>query len=85
MAEWSWPAHAIQAGFHVDFYIHFNTHGYTSLFRKNTDAWRFSDRYGFSFFDQAGLGNIREFVDEYLVHYEATPRPGIHQHSNRQP
>ena len=72
LAEWSWPAHAIQAGFHVDFYIHFNTRGYTSLFRKNTDAWRFSDRYGFSFFDQAGLGNIREFVDEYLVHYEAT-------------
>jgi maltose alpha-D-glucosyltransferase/alpha-amylase len=32
--------------------------------------------YGFSFFDQQGLGNIMEFVDEYGARYRATRRAG---------
>jgi maltose alpha-D-glucosyltransferase/alpha-amylase len=76
MSEWSYPERAIQAGFHIDFYIHFGTTGYTSLFRKNTSRGMGANRYSFSFFDKAGLGNITEFVDDFTRHYQATRRAG---------
>jgi len=76
VSEWSYPQRAIEAGYHIDFYIHFGNPGYTSLFRKNTSRGMGANRYGFSFFDSAGLGNISEFVDDYLKHYEATRRDG---------
>ena len=76
MSEWSYPERAIMAGFHIDFYIHFGTTGYTSLFRKNSGFGMGSNRYGFSFFDKAGLGNIMEFVDDFTPHYNATRHNG---------
>ena len=76
LSEWSYPERAIQAGFHIDFYIHIGTTGYTSLFRKGTTRGWSSNRYAFSFFDELGLGNIMEFVDEYSYHYHATHKAG---------
>ncbi|NLG98458.1 MAG: glycosylase [Chloroflexi bacterium] len=76
MSEWSYPERAIQAGFHIDFFIHFGTTGYTSLFRKNSGRGMGSNRYAFSFFDKAGLGNITEFTDDFLRHYNATKQAG---------
>lgn len=76
LSEWSYPERAIAAGFHIDFYIHFGQSGYTSLFRKNSGNGRGASPYGFSFFDKAGLGNIREFVDNFLYHYQATRQDG---------
>ncbi len=76
MSEWSYPERAIAAGFHIDFYIHFHTYGYTSLFRKNSGFGFGSSRYSFSFFDKAGAGNIMEFVDEFTHHYNATRDAG---------
>lgn len=76
LSEWSYPERAIQAGFHIDFYIHFGTTGYTSLFRKHTGRGMGSNRYSFSFFDKAGLGNIMEFADDFARHYNATRQAG---------
>jgi maltose alpha-D-glucosyltransferase/alpha-amylase len=72
LAEWSFPELAIDAGFHLDFYLHFRVRGYTALFRKSRPRNLGSDGYGFSFFDRSGHGNIREFLDEYLRHYAKT-------------
>jgi maltose alpha-D-glucosyltransferase/alpha-amylase len=76
LSEWSYPERAISAGFHIDFYIHFGTSGYTSLFRKHTGYGRGASRYSFSFFDKAGLGNILEFADDFSRHYNATRGAG---------
>lgn len=76
VSEWSYPERAIAAGFHIDFYIHFGTTGYTSLFRKQYGWGMGSNKYSFSFFEKAGMGNIAEFVDEFTRHYTATREKG---------
>lgn len=72
VSEWGYPRLAIPAGFHMDFTLHFRTEGYTALFRKSQGRGRGFDPYGWSFFDPAGHGNIREFMDFYLDHYAHT-------------
>jgi maltose alpha-D-glucosyltransferase/alpha-amylase len=61
----------------MDFLLHFNTSGLTSLFRKSTSHGPGTDPYGFSYFDRSGHGNIRQFIDEYLPHYEQTRGQGF--------
>ena len=79
IAEWSNPALAIAAGFHIDFLIHFNVTAYTTLFRD--EAWRDvfhgQPEGGRSFFDRAGRGDIRRFTDVFLQHYEPTRDSGF--------
>jgi len=70
ISEWGYPSKSITAGFHMDFMLHFNTSGLTSLFRKPYGHGPGSDPYGFSYFDRSGHGNIRQFLDDYLPHYE---------------
>jgi maltose alpha-D-glucosyltransferase/alpha-amylase len=77
VSEWGRPRIAIQAGFHIDFTLPFGMPGYTSLLRKPTGAGGGSDRYGFSFFDRRGHGNIQEFLDDYLPHYLGTREHGL--------
>lgn len=78
IAEWSDPACAIAAGFHIDFLIHFNDPAYTSLFRSEPER----DLFGMfkdmppSFFDRKGKGDICVFLDYYLKHYRKTRRTG---------
>ena len=73
VSEWSNPVHAIPAGFHADFCLmDGGMAGSAALFRKSQ-----RDPYGWSFFDPAGRGNIREFLDEYLEQYEATRGRGF--------
>ncbi|GAP08652.1 MAG TPA: DUF3459 domain-containing protein [Anaerolinea thermolimosa] len=70
VSEWSNPPVAIrQAGYHMDFLLHFGSRGYTALLRKPYARWH-GDPYSFPFFDRSGHGNIREFLDEYLAYYE---------------
>ncbi len=76
VSEWGFPSRAIPSGFHMDFLLHFNTSGLTSLFRKSTSHGPGTDPYGFSYFDRSGHGNIRQFIDEYLPHYEQTKNLG---------
>jgi glycosidase len=81
IAEWSNPALAIAAGFHIDFMIHFNIMVYTTLFRseRHRDIFRTQTEQecGHSFFDRTGKGDIRRFLDVYLEHYEPTRDMGF--------
>jgi maltose alpha-D-glucosyltransferase/alpha-amylase len=73
VSEWSNPQQALLAGFHMDFYLHFGLTGSASLFRKQfAGAHQGGDRYGFSFFERQGHGNIRAFLDEFQVQYQNT-------------
>jgi maltose alpha-D-glucosyltransferase/alpha-amylase len=77
VSEWSNPRQAIPAGFHIDFFIHFGaTAGaYNSLFRMPYGGHG-THRYGWSVFDRNGHGNVHEFLDLFLQHYEATRGQG---------
>jgi maltose alpha-D-glucosyltransferase/alpha-amylase len=78
VSEWGRPRIAIQAGFHVDFCLPFGMPGYVALLRKPyTNLGPGTDRYSFAYFDSAGHGNIREFLDDYLAHYEQTKGRGL--------
>lgn len=77
VAEWGRPQESLNAGFHMDFLLHFAQGGYTSLFRKNAGDGVGAGRYGWSFFDRSGHGNIREFMDEYWKDYCATHGRGL--------
>ncbi len=73
VAEWANPRMSIaEGGFHADFCLPFGTPGWVALFRKDEKLGAGSDRYGWSFFDKSGHGNIRAFLDEYLENYSAT-------------
>lgn len=77
ISEWGRPERAIKAGFHIDFYLGGGFgNGYTSLFRKNVARPFGGSGGGFSFFDIQGMGNIMEFVDEYLPRLRATQKAG---------
>lgn len=79
IAEWSDPERAILGGFHIDFLIHFNHPGYSTLFRAEPrrDLFQFFKNMGGSFFDPAGQGDIRTFLDHYLPHLRATADHGF--------
>jgi maltose alpha-D-glucosyltransferase / alpha-amylase len=77
VSEWGRPAEALRAGFHMDFLLHFSQPGYTSLFRKRSGNSAWNSLYGWNFFDRAGHGNIREFIDEYWADYQATHQRGL--------
>jgi len=77
VSEWSHPPSATKAGFHMDFLLHFGSAAYSSLFRKPYDGSAGTDKYGFSFFDRSGHGNIMEFLDGYLPQYSETQGKGL--------
>ena len=66
LSEWSYAKDAIDAGFHLDFYIHFRSKGYNALFQ--TDSYDYVDRGEevTCFFNREGGGNIRAFTDEFM-------------------
>jgi maltose alpha-D-glucosyltransferase/alpha-amylase len=77
IAEWSNPAAAIPAGFHVDFMIHFGTPAYNALFRAEPARTCFPcPTPAASFFDPSGKGDIAIFLKHYLAAYEKTRQQG---------
>jgi glycosidase len=70
IAEWSYPADAVDGAFHADFYHWFD--GYNDLAQK--ESWRILNGYsdGHSFFDKEGKGNIAYFLSKYMEQYKAT-------------
>jgi glycosidase len=74
ISEWSDPAVAIPAGFHIDSLLQFRE-PYRILLgpesRLAGDA-----REPHAFFERAGGGDIKAFVDEYLRHYTITKSRG---------
>jgi maltose alpha-D-glucosyltransferase/alpha-amylase len=80
MSEWSDPEKAIIGGFHVDFMLSFGIPpAYNSLFRRERtrDLDPYASKDAHSFFDAAGQGNIRDFLDSYYRHYEITREFGF--------
>jgi glycosidase len=77
VSEWGVPSVAIPAGFHMDFCLPFGMPGYTALLRKPYGTGYGADPYGFSFFNPIGNGNIIEFLDDYLKHYNNTRDMGL--------
>lgn len=77
IAEWGYPKEAIECGFHIDFMLHTHFAGWNSLFRTREAVGNGYDPYGPSYFEKAGLGNIRRYYDYYLEHLEATEGKGF--------
>jgi glycosidase len=75
ISEWSNPAVAIPAGFHVDSLLQFGEPAYAILLgpksRLNGDA-----REPHAFFERAAGGDIGAFLQNYLKHYNATKTRG---------
>lgn len=65
LSEWSIAEQAIDACFHMDFYIHFNNKGYNSLFQKAAYDYVDPGKPVKCFFDEAGEGNIVTFTEEF--------------------
>ena len=77
LAEWSDPAKAIPAGFHVDFMIHCGTPAYNSLFRAEKQRTCFPWSEGVtSFFDASGQGDIAIFLKHWQAAYVQTRELG---------
>jgi maltose alpha-D-glucosyltransferase / alpha-amylase len=75
ISEWSDPAVAVAAGFHIDFMIHFGQPAYTILLGPLSEAHGFS-RDPHAFFESAGGGDIKAFLDNYLKNYTVTKSRG---------
>ena len=76
ISEWSYPERAIAAGFHIDFMIHFNLAGYTSLFRAENRPQECNCFPGSSFFQKDGNGCIENFLRDYQTQYAKTDGRG---------
>jgi maltose alpha-D-glucosyltransferase/alpha-amylase len=77
IAEWCHPQNAIGAGFDVDFMIHYSEPAYNALL--GTPWGESSDDPAHRspvFFDRQGRGDIRRFLDNYLLHYRVTQGRG---------
>ena len=75
ISEWSNPAVAIPAGFHIDFLLQMGEPAYGILLGPNSRA-EGGARTPHAFFERAGGGNIKDFVDNYLKHYTLTKSRG---------
>ena len=74
VAEWSYPADALDNCFHVDFFHWFK--GYNDLFQK--ESWRILNGVseGHSYFDAEGKGSVADFLKSYMDQYEKTVGKG---------
>ncbi|MGL4175454.1 MAG: alpha-amylase family glycosyl hydrolase [Dermatophilaceae bacterium] len=73
LAEWGDPAVALPAGFHGDFFLHFGGPALRSLWHNGTGthdpSWGDAGR---CYFDPAGGGGFRTFLDEWRAAASAT-------------
>lgn len=77
VSEWSFPTYAIDAGFHIDFMLHFETIAYNSLFRNHRKELISSLPRGNTYFERSASGDIRQFADIYIEHYKTTRNRGF--------
>jgi maltose alpha-D-glucosyltransferase/alpha-amylase len=75
ISEWGYPAVAVPAGFHIDFLLQFGEPAYRMLLGPESllegDA-----RNPHAFFERAGGGDIKAFLENYLKHYQVTKPRG---------
>jgi maltose alpha-D-glucosyltransferase/alpha-amylase len=74
ISEWSDPALAIPAGFHVDALLQFREPYQLLLGPESRLDGNARDPH--AFFERAGGGDIKAFVEEYLRHYTVTKARG---------
>ncbi len=65
ISEWGDPKTALQAGFHIDFYLQLRE-GYCCLTRGHEDWWGFRGKTSPSYFSSAAEGSIQPFIDDYV-------------------
>jgi maltose alpha-D-glucosyltransferase/alpha-amylase len=75
ISEWSNPAVAIPAGFHVDSLLQFGEPAYAILLGPKSQLHG-DAREPHAFFERAGGGNIKAFLANYLKHYTPTKARG---------
>ncbi len=75
ISEWSNPAIAVPAGFHIDFLLQMGEPAYALLLGPKSGV-EGNGRIPPAFFEQTGHGNIKAFVDNYFKHYQATKARG---------
>ncbi|TAF44401.1 MAG: alpha-amylase [Sphingobacteriales bacterium] len=74
LAEWSNPEQAMNAGFMMDFMIHFNAKGYPSLFFEDKNVVLKGNQ--IPFFSKQG-GTITEFLTSYLYQKKQVGTKGL--------
>ncbi|WPJ97415.1 alpha-amylase family glycosyl hydrolase [Coraliomargarita algicola] len=74
-AEWSHPVQAINAGFDLDFIMHFNVPGYPSLFFNGVGA--IPNKEGPCYFDREGRGSLEVFRKAYSEQLDGTRGQGF--------
>lgn len=75
ISEWSCPAEAIKAGFHLDFLLEWECPIQAAPFRQESGTNVIITN-GHSFFRKAGKGDISEFMRIFLDHYHKTKSRG---------
>ncbi|MDO4977702.1 MAG: alpha-amylase family glycosyl hydrolase [Eubacteriales bacterium] len=65
ISEWGNPLEALEAGFHMDFLLHFGPSHYMDLFRENP------------YFSANGTDDLTEFMEYYTNCYEKTKDHGL--------
>lgn len=75
ISEWSYPAVAIPAGFHIDFLLQFGEPAYRVLLGPESLP-EGEARKPHAFFERAGGGDIKAFIDNYLKHYTVAKSHG---------
>lgn len=83
ISEWANPPQSIEAGFNIDFMIHFGIPGYASMFFEpgtpngtGSAAYPGAFAYDHCYFDKAGLGSNANFVENYSNSYNKTKGQG---------
>lgn len=66
VSEWGEPDKSLEAGFHMDFLLHFGPSRYNDLFRCEEP-----------FFSKRGKGNAAEFVKKYSENYSKSGKKGL--------
>ncbi len=75
ISEWSDPEVAISAGFHIDFLIQSGQPAYRTLLGPQS-LLKGDARDPHAFFERAGGGDIKAFIDNYMRNYAATKSRG---------
>ncbi|MGE9296055.1 MAG: alpha-amylase family glycosyl hydrolase [Puniceicoccales bacterium] len=77
ISEWSFPERAIGAGFHLDFMLHFNTPGYSSLFFNGNGTLPPPEGQEHCYFNAEGRGSLAVFRKSYMEQRAATEGKGL--------
>jgi maltose alpha-D-glucosyltransferase/alpha-amylase len=75
IAEWGYPEHAIDAGYHMDFMMHCCKLSYTSLFFNEVGTW--DNNKGVCYFDSRGEASPNYFIEEYTEQWKAVKGKGF--------